>query len=144
MYGLEVGISCNLFGLHKNRKIRRKHRKNEYIAEWKAHMHIRKLNWYVSIITYVFRNQKRNCSEHERFQKSSRLNFQASKLNLFLNPTSHSSQSLLRVLFWLRKTYVIVEMYQFVCLCPSSSFFFGKVSSFFSYFCVLCTSVLST
>ena len=57
--------------------------------------------------------------------------------------------SLTFTLFWLRKTSVIVETYQ-LSFCvfiwnfhPEISVFSARVSCFHSYFCVICTSVLS-
>ena len=92
-----------------------------------------KLNWYISTITDVFLNQKRvNVFKHT---------VKMAPCDCFI----HTVFSHTFALLWLRKTSVIVKMYYeclFVPVICRSLHFFG-VSSFYSYYCVICTLIPS-
>ena len=125
-----------LFINAKNRKRKGKLvLKNEEISERKAHTNTWKLNWNILTITDVFLDEKRvNVCENM-------VKMAPHESEKLLDGTFFTVCSQTFILFWLRKTSVIVNMFQLsfcVCVCVPfiwrSLHFLVRVSPFFSYF----------
>ena len=109
----------NIYGYPKIGEERgNSYQKNEEISRWKAHLNTWKLNWNVSMITYVFLDEKR-------------VNVCKCTVKMASRGVIFTICSNTFILFWLRKISVIINMFQLsfhVFICG----FHLEISSFFA------------